>query len=171
MLSSPIGLSLDLSSRVLALPLRMIDAEPDMLGGGNGLPAGCLDLTPANLILAATPCDAPLFEQAIANACTRFDRDILLVRTGLFPETLNPVTSQVALRTRGEPLLLDRLTFMRGRDGDLWLVPEGTGVFVEVRHDGLALETTPPFVTWDERCDGVCRAASEIVRLCARRRY
>jgi len=35
---------------------------------------------------------------------------------------------------------------------------------------GLALQTTTPFVTWDERCDGVCRAAAEIVRIVTYRR-
>ena len=30
--------------------------------------------------------------------------------------------------------------------------------------DGLHIEAEPDFVTWQERCDGVCRAAKEIIK-------
>ena len=62
MLSPLIGQALDPSLRVLVLPLRMLDAPP-VMRSGSGLPAGALDIAPANLILAATPCEAPLFRE------------------------------------------------------------------------------------------------------------
>ena len=168
MLSLTTGPMLDPSLRVLSLPLDMFDAPPIMCGG-NGLPAGAIDIAPANVILAATPCDAPLFRDAMLNACTRSGRDVLLAHTGLFPETVDPVTADVAFAGVGRPFAVHEMIFMRRRDGSLWLVPQRVGPFIEIRSDGLALETLPPFVTWDERCDGVCRAAAEIVRIVSRR--
>lgn len=164
-----LGATLDPSLRVLSLPLKMLDGEIVSLSG-YGLPAGALSVTSASLILAATPCVAPLFRDTMVNACTRSGRDVILVHTGLFPEMIDPVTVDVALVGPEEPFVVNDLIFMRGRDKRLWLLPEGVGPFIEIRGDGLALETVPPFVTWNERCDGVCRAAAEIVRIVSRRR-
>lgn len=97
---------LDPSLRVLSIPLQEFDAEPLILGAAAGLPAGALYIAPANLILAGSPCDAPLFREAIVEACTRFGRDVALVRTGLFPETLNPVTVDIAIMGQNEPFLI-----------------------------------------------------------------
>lgn len=170
MLTSPIGQSLDPSQRVLSLPLAAFDEAPIPLGALAGLPAGALEFASANLVMAATPCEAPLFGAKVEGACARFGRDVMLVRTGLFPETMNPVTVDIALVGPDGPFRISGLSFLRHYDHSLWLVPPEVGPFVEIRGDGLALQTTPPFVTWDERCDGVCRAASEIVRLVTRRR-
>lgn len=168
MLTSPIEPSLDPSQRVLSLPLAALFEAPIALGALAGLPAGALDIVSANLVMAATPCDAPLFLDTVEDACARFGRDVMLVRTGLFPETMNPVSVDVALVGPDGPFTITGLSFMRRFDRALWLVPQQVGPFVEIRGDGLALQTTPPFLTWDERCDGVCRAAAEIVRLVAR---
>jgi len=170
MLTSPIEPSLDPSQRVLSLPLAEFFQAPIPLGALAGLPAGALDIVSANLVMAATPCDAPLFGTKVEGACARFGRDIMLVRTGLFPETMNPVTVDIALVGSDSPFTLTGLSFLRHLDHSLWLVPEHTGPFVQIRGEGLALQTTPPFSTRDERSDGVCRAASEIVRLVAWRR-
>lgn len=118
-------------------------------------------------MMASTPCNAPLFRETLTRACTETGRDILLVRTGLFPETLDPVVADIALVGSEKPLILTDLCFMRA-DGRLWLVPQDDGPVVEVRHDGLDLQLEPPFADRDERGDGVSRAASEIVRLYAR---
>lgn len=170
MLTSPTEPSLDPSLRVLSLPLTALYEAPMPIGALAGLPAGMLDIASANLLIAATPCDPPLFGMKMEDACTRFGRDVMLVRTGLFPETMNPVTVDVALVGPDGPFTMTDLVFMRRRDASLWLVPQRVGAFVEIRGDGLALQTTPPFVTWDERCDGVCRAAAEIVRIVTYRR-
>jgi len=170
MLTSPIEPSLDPSLRVLSLPLAAINEAPLPIGALAGLPAGALDIASANLLMAATPCDAPLFDTNVEAACARFKRDVMLVRTGLFPETMNPVTVDIALVGPDGPFTMKGLTFMRQCDGGLWLVPDQTGAFVEICSKGLALHTAPPFVTWDERCDGVCRAAGEIVCIVTGRR-
>jgi len=159
--------SFDPSCRVLLLPLGMMDGTRVRRRDGLGLPAGALEQTSANLIMASTPCDAPLFREALTRACAEAGKDILLVRTGLFPETLNSVICEVALAGSEKPLILTDLCFMRA-DGRLWLVPQDDGPVLEVRHDGLDLQLDSPFADRDERGDGVSRAASEIVRLYAR---
>lgn len=169
MLSPPIGPTLDPSLRVLSLPLDMLDDAP-VMRSGYGLPAGALDIQAANLILAGTPCQAPLFQETISSACAESGRDVVLVHTGLWPETMDPVTVDVALVGPDGPFVVSDLIFMRARDRRLWLVPQNVGPYIEISGNGLALATIPPFLTWDERCDGVCRAAAEIVRIVARRR-
>ncbi len=99
----PIEPSLDPSLRVLSLPLTALYEAPIPIGALAGLPAGMLDIASANLLIAATPCDPPLFGMKMEDACTRFGRDVMLVRTGLFPETMNPVTVDVALVGRTGP--------------------------------------------------------------------
>ena len=147
MLLSTIGPMLDPALRVLRLPLQQFDAPPAMLGGGAGLPAGALYIEPANLILAGTPCADPMFRDDIAGACLRSGCDVMLVRTGLFPETLNPVTVDVAFVRPEGSLVITDLIFMRAKDSRLWLVPQQTGPFFEIRPDGLALQIEPSFVT------------------------
>lgn len=169
MLLSPAETMLDPALRVLSLPLQQFDGPPEMLGAGAGLPAGALYIQPANLILAGTPCDTPLFRDIIAGACVRFGADVVLVRTGLFPETLNPVTVDMAFLRPESALVVTNLAFMRAQDGGLWLVPPQSGPSFEIRPDGLAMQIEPPFLTWSERCDGTCRAAAEIVRIVTRR--
>lgn len=169
MLSLPTGSMLDPALRVLALPLEIFKEQPAMCGG-NGLPAGALEIASANLILAGTPCEAPLFRGATLAASASTGRDVVLVHTGFWPETVDPVTVDVALFGVTGPLALSDLIFLRANDGSLWLVPQEVGPFIEIRHDGLALNSLPPFLTWHERCDGVCRAAAEIVRIVTRRR-
>lgn len=169
MLSPPIGPTLDPSLRILSLPLDMLDDAP-VMRSGYGLPAGALDIPTANLILAGTPCQAPLFQDIISLACAESGRDVILVHTGLWPETMDPVTIDVALAGLNGPFVVSNLIFMRASDRRLWLVPEDAGPYIEVCGNGLALATMPPFITWGERCDGVCRAAAEIVRIVARRR-
>lgn len=161
---------LDPALRVLSLPLQQFDSPPEMLCAGAGLPAGAVYIQPANLMLAGTPCDTPLFRDIIAGACVRFGRDVMLVRTGLFPETLNPVTVDVAFVRPEGSLVVTDLVFMRAQDDRLWLVPPQAGPSFEIRPDGLAMQIEPPFLTWHERCDGTCRAAAEIVRIVTRRR-
>lgn len=98
------------------------------------------------------------FETAIR----RFE---ILCGTGLFPETIDPVTVDVALTVAAKPSVVKRLTFARHRDKSIWLVPEGAAPFLQLRPEGLAISTVTPFKTADERSDAVCRAAAEIVRI------
>ncbi|KMS60045.1 hypothetical protein V474_11805 [Novosphingobium barchaimii LL02] len=165
----PSGSTFDPSVRVLALPAHAI-GDIGEVHAGDGLPAGAFDVPSANLIMAATPCDGPLFLPAIGQASRRTGRDIMLVRTGLFPETLSAVSVDVAFAQAASPMIIPNLAFMRHVDQSLWLVPPLHGPFIEIRTDGLRLTTTAPFSDWDQRCDGTSRAASEIVRIVARGR-
>ena len=165
----PVGPMLDPSVRVLQLPLGQFAAPAEMLTGGDGLPAGAVYLPSANLALASTPCAMPMFEKVALDVCERRRCDVLLQRTGLYPETLDPVTVEVALIMDQMAALVPGLIYMRHRNGSLWLVPQQVGPYIEVSENGLAISSVPPFVTWDERTDGVCRAAAEIVRLVHRR--
>ncbi|MEZ0495134.1 hypothetical protein [Sphingomonas sp. IW22] len=161
----PIGPMLDPAVRVLAFPLELFTHCYMPRGSIAGLPAGVIEIDTANLLLAATPCNAPMFVQALEAACAKLRRDVMLVRTGLFPETIDPVTVDVALTVTAKPLVVKRLTFARHRDKSIWLVPEGAAPFLQLRPEGLAISTVTPFRTSDERSDAVCRAAAEIVRI------
>lgn len=163
------GPMLDPSVRVLQLPLGQFTEPVEMLSGGDGLPDGAVYLPSANLALASTPCAMPMFENVALDVCERRRSDVLLQRTGLFPETLDPVTVEVALIMDDMAAFVSDLVYMRHHNGSLWLVPQQVGPYIEVSENGLAISSMPPFVTWDERTDGVCRAAAEIVRLMRRR--
>lgn len=170
MTTNPVGHMLDPSVRVLQLPLAELSEPVEILTGGDGLPAGALHLPSANLVIASTPCDTPVFERTAIDVCRLRGTDVLLQRTGLHPETIDPVTVEVALVTRLGTAFANRLIYMRHRNGSLWLVPEEAGFYVHIRPTGLEISSVPPFITWSERCDGVCRAAAEIVRIVTRRR-
>jgi len=155
----------DTSLRLLTLPLDAMGAPPVTLAGVGGLPEGALDIAPAGLLVAATPCETPLFTGAIVDAARRCERDVLLIRTGFAPELLDLVTVDVALVTLTGPVLFPGLIFYRGEEGGLWLVPPRPGPVIAIRPDGLHRMTVPPFATTEARAAGVCRAAAEIVRV------
>ena len=58
----------------------------------------------------------------------------------------------------------------RGSDGSLHLVPDGNDLFVEVAGHGLDALLVRPWNGWEERYDGLTRAAAEVVRAVARAR-
>ena len=168
---NPVGLFADPSSRVLRLPLAAVGATPDRLRAvTGGLPAGAVEITPTNVVMAATPVDADVFRDVIAKHAYEQGCDVLLLRTGLWPETLSPVTCEVALKVDREVIVITDLAFFRHRAGGLWLVPTRVGPFIAISENGFGLEMVAPFDTWHERSEGVCRAATEIVRLTRRGR-
>lgn len=152
------------SLHALALPLGQMVEAPVLMRGGSGLPAGALYLPAAQLLLCSTVCDAPMFRPHMVEACATLGRDVLIQRSGLFPETLNMVTADIALISTGGPFSLLDLSYLRAADGSLWLVPRSGLGYVQVGSDGLRLCGEPPFRDLDERCDGLCRAAAEVVR-------
>lgn len=155
---------------VSRLTLRMTSLLLDVVGQHDaaqarfGLPAGAVHLQERQLILAGTPCDPPFFHVAMRNAAAATGADVVVIHHGLHPEALNPVRFSVLVHMSGKPYLFEeRILYFHPMDG-YWLVPIGKGPFVALEEDGLRVDFEPPFVTFNERCDGVCQAAAEIVR-------
>lgn len=170
-LAPPVGPFADPVTRVLTLPLAALRASlADAAPITKGMPAASVALPRLNLVAGATPIDPPMFRDVICQVARNTGHDVMLVRTGLHPETLDPVRVEVAINAGGETLIFADLAFYRHGSGELWLVPPHRGVYLEFTEDGLCLQTIPPFTTIHERGDGLCRAASEIVRLSRRRR-
>ena len=115
-------------------------------------------------MIAATPCDAPLFEGAIRKAAREKGADVVLMKHGLHPETLNNVSFSILVHMSGKPYLFDDLVlYFHSADG-YWLVPSRHGPFIALQKDGLRVDFAPPFITSDERVEGVCEAAAQLVR-------
>jgi len=164
----PTAHAADPSLRLLALPLRALGRPGGLtLLTSSGLPSGAIEIVNANLVLAATPCAHPMFDGVAVYAADRLGKDVVITRTGLHPETLDPVTSDVALHSTAGVISLTDMLFARHEDGGLWLVRHGGGPYVQITPGGLRLEMESPFVTWHEVGDAACRAAAEIVRLSA----
>ena len=152
-----------LTYRMMLLLLHAVGhASGDKAPGG--LPAGSLYLPAARLILASTCCTKPLFEPQMRKAAARTGADVVLMRHGLFPETLNVALFDVIIHVNREPELISDLVLYEHPADGFWLVPSGNGAHIALEQDGLRLADQPPFVTWHERCDAVCRAAKLIAR-------
>lgn len=169
-LAPPAGPFADPATRVLALPFAALNASlADASPITAGMPAASCALPRLKLIAGATPVDPPMFRHVVGQLAHSTGQDVLLVRTGLFPETMDPVRAEVAINTAGDTLIFTDLAFYRAGNNQLWLIPPHRGVSFEFTKDGLSLQTLPPFESMHERSDGLCRAASEIVRLSRRR--
>lgn len=155
---------------VLALPFAaMAITSEDIAPITGGLPSGACLIDALNLVVAATPCSAPMFSDTVERVGHLHGRDVLLIRTDFAPEVLNSVCSDVAL-VGGDPVLLRELVFFRHVDRSLWLVPtKGDGPSVLLDLDGLTLALEPPYDDPWQRSDGLARAAAEIVRLTRKR--
>lgn len=165
-LAPPAGPFADPATRVLALPFAALQASlADASPVTAGMPAASCALPRLNLIAGATPVDAPMFRDVIGHVAHTSGHDVMLVRTGLHPETLDPVRVEVAINAAGETLVLTDLAFYRHRDDGLWLIPQHRSACFQLTGDGLSLQTIPPFSNVNERSDGLCRAAAEIVRM------
>ena len=153
------------ATTLLDLILTELDDPKPQLVAGTGLPAGAVDLLDHNLTICATPVVIePMFRGALHRACASTHRDVLLVRHGFHPEVLDPVEVDLAIRTTGGPLLIEGMSFLRHRDGSLHLVPRDHDLFAEITSRGIDLSMVPPYDLWDERTEGLTRAAAEIVR-------
>lgn len=161
-----IGHSADPSARVLALPLQELAACPaDLLSFTEGMPVQGHLLPACNLVLAATSYDGPLVRMAVNEAARKWHHNVLLVRSGMHPETLDPVLVDVTVA--GVPAGLYDLAFYRHTDASLWLVPSETSAtnWLKIDAAGVSRFGRAPYADADERSDGLCRAAAEIVRL------
>ena len=154
------------SARVLKMPLAALgDASAKSFDPTGGYLPGAIELDAANLLIVATSLDAPRLLDTIEQVTSKHRRDVMIVRMGAFPEVFSPVTVDVALEAGGDVLVMTDLAFFRHVDRTLWLIPEGHGPCIEIQSRGLRLEMISPFLTSEDRTDGLCRAAAEIVRL------
>jgi len=142
--------------------------EPDQLYGNTGLPAA-VDFPVHDVIVSVTPVTAPMFDQALLRCAAARRRDVMLIRHGFHPETIDPVRVDVVLRSVGGPLLLTDLSFFRHRDRSLHLVPDDAGQSVKIGPDGLELGIRPPWDSAWDRAAGLESAAAQIVLACRRR--
>ncbi len=139
------------------------------IGGNTGLPAAAVESRALDLVIAATPVMAPIFDEAALryariNAC-----DVVLVRHGFQPETLGPVRIDVVLSLANVPILLPDLSFYRHASGRLHLAAAQDDLFVSLGHHSLGVTSLTPWLDASERSHGFERAAAEIVRACRRR--
>jgi hypothetical protein len=119
-------------------------------------------------VLAATPVSVRVFDEALLRSAEY--RDTLLVRHGFYPETLDPVRVDVALRSTTGPILVPDLSLFRDLDGQLHLVPQHQDLFLTVGPDGIWVSLIAPFDRWTDRAAGLERAAADVVRACRKAR-
>ncbi len=130
-----------------------------------GLPETTLDVLDANLILSTTTIFEPVFRDQMVEIAERTKRDVLVIRSGYHPETLDPLRVDVVLTTMAEPLPVTDLQLCRLDDGGLHLVPRQPGLCVSIKPGRLEVSMLPPYSTDRERRRGLEVAAAEIVRL------
>jgi hypothetical protein len=159
---------------VLAAPSRPTAAIVDLLQRSvnpeisepitAGLPAGARLLPQQQLAIAGTVCTLSFFQEAMEQVARRHDIDVILARHDSYPELLSAVLWDATVRVCGVTLMLtDLVLYVQGVD-DYWLVPSKVGPSLRIGRDGLHLLCEPPFLTWDQRCTGVCEAAKRIVK-------
>lgn len=160
----------DLATRLLSLPLAAMKAVAVIPPVAvTDMPTGTIRVPPARLLAAVTPQPAPTFADTLEQVSRDHRSDILLIRSGRHPETIDAVSADVALCCGGDALIVTGLLFFRHTDRGLWLVAEAGGPFIELTRAGLRLELLPPYLDPDERSAGLCRAAAEIARLARHR--
>ncbi|HEU4959997.1 MAG TPA: hypothetical protein VFT56_06275 [Sphingomonas sp.] len=160
----------DPSLRLMSLPLAELGDPSSVLEiTSSGLPAHALEIADARLVLAATPCQPPMFTGVAQHAARWLAKDVLMIRAGLHPETLNPVTVDVALCMPSGILSFDEMVFCRHADHSLWLVERAQPPFVRITPRGLLVETVSPWPSVWQIGEAACAAAAEIVRLSTQR--
>lgn len=146
-------------ARILNPLLRTLGTH-DAAHAGWGLPAGGVHLTGRRLILAGTPCGAPLFQPAMRCAAVATGADVVLAHNSLDPDALRPARFSVLVHMSRRSDLLDDMVLYADRVHRWWLVPSARGPFVALEKDGLRVDFEPPFVTFHERCQGVDAASA-----------
>ena len=151
--------------RLLALPLvAMAWAGTIRPVKSAYLPPHAIAFGNCKLVCAVTQANEPMFAD-FANAADELASDILLIRAGLFPEQDNPVTVDIALRTPAELLVRRDHHWVERENADLWVCADNSdGPAMQLTNRGLELHFRRPF-SEEERADGACRAAAQIVRL------
>jgi hypothetical protein len=129
----------------------------------HGMPAGSMHLKGAGLIIGGTPCTVPLFQTAMERTALQTGCDVLIARHGTHPEVLDPVMWDVIIWSGNCVVPVNDLVLYAETDGSYWLVPSTQGPHIQMAPDGLHLLAEPPFISWHERCEGVCEAARRII--------
>lgn len=151
------------TTRLLNLLVGTFEQEGEQQDAQH-LPAGAIYLEALHVLIAGTSCDTATYDQALRDAAVEFNADVILIRHGLFPETLNEVRFDLAVRLDlGVVLLKDLLLYFRAADG-YWLMPAGRGPYAALGCEGVRLTFEPPFMTHHYFEDGVTAAAAQIVR-------
>lgn len=161
--NDPVGA--DFATRLLSLPIAAMRATVKRAPPIRYMPDNTLQVPEAALLLAATPDGSAINADTIGQVACEQCCDVMLIRSGHHPELLDSVTVDVALRYQQEALVIPGMTFFRHADEGLWLLPPDRKPFLELTPAGLRLEMLSPFLDPDERSDGLCRAARDIVRL------
>lgn len=160
----------DLIMRLISLPLVAMKTvaviPPQTIPN---MPSCTMSVPAARLLVAVTPHPAPTFADTLEQVSRTHNNDVLLIRSGHHPETIDAVTVDVALRFGGDALAVTNMLLFRHDDHGLWLVPAVRGPFVELTSAGLRLELLAPYLDADDRSAGLCRAAIEIARLTRQR--
>ncbi len=143
----------------------VLEAQPRWVevGANTGLPAAVECLT-HDLIVAVTPITAAgLFDPALLRCAATRSCDVVLVRHGFHPESIDPVRVDIALHSLSGPFLLTALSFFRHRDRSLHLVPDGSGLGVKIGRDGAEIATGS---TWKAR-SGSARRHEQGKQMCS----
>lgn len=152
------------SGRMMGIFLQDVFGDRDVGEVRLGLPAGAARLRDRKLIVAATVCDPPMFRDAMQQAAISTGCDVLVSHHGFYPEVLNHVRFGVVSHVDGALCHLERMLLYVHRADGYWLLPEGSGPYVALEEGGLRLDCNPPFLTFDQRADGLCEAAKMIAR-------
>src|SRR5690606_14351591 len=123
---------------------------------------GTVHLVERKLIVAGTPCDAPLFQPPMRQAAAATGADVILAHHGLSPEPLNSAEFSVLAHMSGEPFLFEGMALYAHPAGGQWLVPSGDGPFMALEKGGLRLACEPPFLTFHQRCEGIHAASTAL---------
>lgn len=153
-----------ISGRMMSIFLHDIFGENDGESVRLGLPAGAVHLKDRKLIIAGTVCDPPMFRDVIKQAAISADADVLVAHHGFYPETLNQVFFSLLVHIDGAAYHFERMRlYFHPADG-YWLVPDDAGLFVALEEDGLRIDHESPYLTFDQRAEGLCEAAKVIAR-------
>lgn len=129
-----------------------------------GLPDATVDVMEANLILSVTPIEVPFFRNQMMRVAENSARDVIMIRSGTHPETLNALVLDAVMATIIQPFPVFDLSFFRARDATLHLVPDKGGPYISLLPGRVQISRREPFTSARDRSYGREKAAAEIVR-------
>ena len=130
----------------------------------HGLPDTTIDVVDANLILSVTPIEVPFFRDQMMRVADDTARDVVMLRSGTHPETLNALELDAVVATIAGPHPFYDLSYFRAGDGTLHLVPNKGGPFISLVPRRVEIAMQAPFLGVRDRSYGREKAAAEIVR-------
>lgn len=155
--------SLTLLSPIL-LALGVVDTAT--LKPVGSLPSPCFQILGLRTVVCATPIHSiAMFRAEMISLAASADVDVVMLRHGAHPETLDDVSCDVVTGRDRSMRMLWEMCVYRHEDRSYWLVPPrpGAGASVALTTRGVAVTAEAPYRHSDERSVGVCRAARETV--------